>query len=177
MTPEGIITIVAIVVGAIATVSGVVAGYIFSLRSKREEWAKEYREKRLSPLVDYVNEVIRNISEHKLTDFDINELEKTIEKSTNDQMLSIAEKMLKEAAVRRTKISKRAHELHTSEAWGACFAARMYDKHLQELITKFEIALGYFLFEPTDKNQEELMNLGEQILVRADEVAIKGIKK
>ncbi len=128
------------------------------------------------PLVDYVNAVIGDISEHKLTDTDINELEKMVEKSTNDQMRSIAEEMLKEAAEKRTQISKRAHELHKSEAWLACFAATMCDKQLRVLITKFEIALGNFLFERTDKNHEELMNLGEQILARADEVVIKGSK-
>lgn len=158
------------------TVAGTGLGYALSMRGKREEWKKEYREKRLAPLVDYVNAVMGGVFEHQLGAADINYLENLVDKSTNDKTRSVAEETLKEAAGKQTQISKQLHELHKSEAWRACIAATIRDKQLRFLVTKFENALGHFLFESTEKNLEELVNLGEQILDRADEDIVKGWK-
>jgi len=155
----------------IGTLAGTGLGYALSMRGKREEWAKEYREKRLNPLSTYINEYMEAMLDKRATVSIKERLQKKLEETTDDeQRVKIAEDLV-EANDKLMEANNRLIDLISHKSWiGFCSPADL-DEQLGALCRQWFAQP----IEPTDENLEEkLMPLAKQILARADEVIIKG---
>jgi len=176
MTLEIILAILVIV----GTIAGTGLGYALSMRGKREEWAKEYREKRLSPLIDHLNEVMGLIFRLSSVAASIAEAQQKLKESTDNEEKYRNQKELEE---KKKEISQTDGKLDTvlkSEAWSGWLAACYVDEKLTDLTRRWSQShVSYIQTEDETKKNDlltELMTLATAILARADEVIITGGK-
>lgn len=164
----------------VGTIAGTGLGYALSMRGKREEWAKEYREKRLSPLIDHLNEVMGLIFRLSSVEASIAEAEQKLKESIDNEQ---KERDQKDLAEKKKEILRTAGTLETvleSEAWSGWLAACYVDKELTYLTRRWSQShVSYIRTEDETKKNDllmELMTLATAILARADEVIITGGK-
>lgn len=174
MTIEIILGILIIV----GTIAGTGLGYVLSMRGKREEWAKESREKRLSPVIEYLNEFMgislrlqgaRQREEGK---------NKELEQSTNDKEREVINKKLLEVIKDEKQAAEQLIALVYSGVWRGCVAAVCIDKQLGDLLLDWSHAIESHLESYLERYEPETysktLTIATQILARADEVIIKG---
>jgi len=157
----------------VGTAVGAVLGYYLSMRGKREEWAKEYREKRLAPLIDFVNRYMGTASQYHFHYAWKESLEKQKE-PVADQTQRARE--MSEANDRLMQSHARLMELHEGEAWLGFFMPATLDEQLDALRERWLYAQRVYRNEPTSENLQEIMAIARKLLDRADEVIIKGGK-
>lgn len=192
MTLEIILGILVIV----GTIAGTGLGYALSMRGKREEWAKEYREKRILPLVEHVNrdmqlwfqlrikgEVERGLEKQcEESKSKVSELDRKSKESNNkehqeelmkakEQLLQLNEKLLKAYEETRSCLSQLS-ELIQSDAWLGLAAIGGLDEELEKLT----LELVEFTEEVSNKGLSNRLKLGSRILSRAHNVIIEGGK-
>ena len=165
--------IVLIILIPVFTIIGTGVGYFLSMRGKREEWAKEYREKRLAPLIDFVNKYMATAFEYYFDCAWKEMLEKQPELIA-DEMKRVKE--ISKAHDEVLKSQARLMQLHEEKAWFGFFMPATVDKQLDILRERWLYAIGNYRNQPTNENLENSMGIAREILDRADEVIIKGRK-
>ena len=169
MTLE-IILAIAIIIG---TLAGTGLGYLLSMLGKRKEWEKEYREKRLAPLIDFVNKYMGTAFEYGFNCAWNEKLQKQPELIADETQRA---KAMSEAHDELLQSHARLMELHERKAWLGFFMPATLDKQLDILRESWLYAQGSYRNEPTNENLEKSMAIARKILDRADEIIIKGWK-
>ncbi len=177
MTPENILTIIAIVGAIVGVIAGTGLGYALSMRGKREEWAKEYREKRLAPLIDFVTQFMGTMWQYQFETHLLGLIPQDFEQGQPDEEEMKKRTLLQEAQQNKVRALEQALTLiRSSEVWHGPLAAAELDEQLDFYMQKWIDSAHRYRTQPTDENLEQLMSLARQLLARADEVIIKGWK-
>jgi hypothetical protein len=196
MTLEIILGILIIV----GTIAGTGLGYVLSMRGKREEWAKEYREKRILPLVEHVNrdmqlcfylsikgEVKRGLEKQcEESKIKVCELARKSKESNNKEHLEELMKA-KEQLLQLNKKLRKAYEetrdcllqlsaLIQSDAWLGLAAIGGLDEELEKLTLELVESIAEFTEEVSNQDLSNRLKLGSRILSRAHKVIIEGGK-
>ncbi|HUU63975.1 MAG TPA: hypothetical protein VMX96_08695 [Dehalococcoidia bacterium] len=182
------------------TLAGTGLGYYLSMRGKREEWAKEYREKRILPLVEHVNRHMQLCFQLRIKKEIERDLEKQCEESkskarkldrkykesnnkehleklikANEQLLQLNQKSLKVLEEIRS-YSWQLSELIQSDAWLGLAAIGGLDEELEKLTLELLQSSIDFTEEVSIKRFSNGLELGSRILSRAHKVIIEGGK-
>ena len=167
------LNIVLAILVIVGTLAGTGLGYALSMRGKREEWKKEYREKRVTPLVDYVNVYMEAAYERNWAVQKREKLEARLKEATDEDRQRITED-LEAVAERQIQANERMAALFGSSAWLGFFSVHGLDKQLDDLLGEWMDLVINIRQEPTDENLAKGMLLSQKILARADEFVIKG---
>ncbi len=184
----------------VGTLAGTGLGYYLSMRGKREEWAKEYREKRILPLVEHVNRHMQLCFQLRIKKEIERDLEKQCEESgskvrkldkkykesnnkehleelikANEQLLQLNQKSLKVLEEIRS-YSWQLSELIQSDAWLGLAAIGGLDEELEKLTLELVESSIDFTEEVSIKRFSNGLELGSRILSRAHKVIIEGGK-
>ena len=182
----------------LGTLAGTGLGYALSMRGKREEWAKEYREKRFRPLIDFVNEYMELQYQGWLNKMSISEARKVVEeieakeKDTDNTIVGKVERLdeysqslerLGEKFEKASRTNEKLVGLMTSQSWQGFFLPSSLDKKLDRLTYKFIQGITeYSARDATksrgdqDKEIMKLQSIALLIVVRADELIVYGWK-
>lgn len=184
----------------VGTLAGTGLGYYLSMRGKREEWAKEYREKRILPLVEHVNRHMQLCFQLRIKKEIERDLEKQCEErgskvrkldkkykesnnkehleeliKANEQLLQLNQKSLKVLEEIRS-YSWQLSELIQSDAWLGLAAIGGLDEELEKLTLELVKSSIDFTEEVSIKRFSNGLELGSRILSRAHKVIIEGGK-
>lgn len=162
----------------VGTLAGTGLGYALSMRGKREEWAKESREKRLSPVIEYLNEYMG-------TSFRFHDARKReegkskeLEQCTNDKERGVINKELLKAIEDEKQAAGQLSALVKSGVWRGYLAAVFIDEQLSDLLQDWIDALKSHYESSLERYEPETysktLTIARQILARADELIIKG---
>jgi len=176
MALEIILAILIAVAAILGTIIGTGLGYFLSMRAKRQEWAKEYREKRLRPLIDYINEFMGATDEFDSRINTRNNLEQQLEQIKNDKKRKVVLEMITKVNEEATQANKRLIELLSRKSWGGLFSPIYLDKQLNTLIKRWFDMSSSFINQPTDENFEEQASAAQKLLNRIDELIVGGWK-
>ena len=155
------------------TIIGTGLGYALSMHGKRKEWAKEYREKRLAPLIEFVNKYMGTAFEYYFDCAWKERLQKQQEPIADETQRA---KVILEANDKVSQSHARLMQLHEEKAWLGFFMPATLDKQLDILREKWLYAIGNYRNQPTNENLKKSMDIAREILDRSDEVIIKGGK-
>ena len=169
MTLEVILGVLVIV----GTIAGTYLGYALSMRGKTKVWEKEYRAKRLSPLIDYVNEYMGIACENIVATSSKDKLQQQLAQTTDDGQRKVILKALIKTEEDLTQMHNRLSELLGRKSWLGLFSPMTLDKQLNALCNQW-LKEHNFDEQPTTKNLKKGILVARQILDRADELIIKG---
>jgi septal ring factor EnvC (AmiA/AmiB activator) len=182
----------------LGTLAGTGLGYLLSTRGKRQEWKKEYREKRTLPVVEHVNRHTQALLQLSFAVEDEKELEKQYEESESkvrelekecdesdskerlEQLLE-ATKQHNERLEKLLKATAKSGEewaqlvaLFRSHAWLGFLAIGGLDEELSKLLKEWAKSCAQLANGFSDTQLEATLALGIRILNRADEFILRG---
>lgn len=172
MTLEIILGILAIV----GTIAGTGLGYALSMRGKREEWAKEYREKRLAPLLDFIKEYMTVEGQRAMAVDTKQECNRLLMETIDKEQRREIEKVLTEAQEEEENAQVKLVELRRNKVWSG-YSAGGYiylDKKLAKLMKEWVSSFTVSSTQPTHKAYKKSGEIAAQIYNRVQEIIVRG---